>query len=66
MNADSEITLEAAKVIAAQAGLALTDAELNDLLAGIKRTRMMAATARALLRSELEPAPLFTATSQSA
>jgi hypothetical protein len=63
-NADNEITLEAAKVIAAQAGLELTDAELTDLLAGIKRTKMMATTPRALLRPELEPSPVFTATSQ--
>lgn len=63
MNAEPEISLETAKHIAAQAGLELTDAELTDLLAGIKRTRTMALAGRSLVRGDLEPSPRFTAAS---
>lgn len=58
---DTELSLEAARLLAAQAGLALTDAELQELLPGIKRTKLMAQAGRTLLRSELEPSPRFTA-----
>jgi hypothetical protein len=62
MTSENDLTIDAARLIARQAGLTLTDDELQDLLTGIKRTRMMAQAGRTLLRSELEPSPRFTAT----
>ncbi len=49
------------KLLAEQAGLALSDEELVGLLPGVVRTKAMAGTLRSLLRDPLEPAPIFTA-----
>ena len=57
----ADITLEAARTMAEQAGLPLTDSELVELLTGIQRTKTMALAARTLLRDDLEPTPAFSA-----
>lgn len=52
-------TLEEAKVIAARAGLPLTEAELQDLLPGLARAKGQIADLRAIIAKTDEPAGVF-------
>jgi hypothetical protein len=60
-----EITLEELRAMAARAGLALADNELQRLLPGVNRARKQAAELRALITLETEPAEIFRALSMS-
>jgi hypothetical protein len=60
-----EITLEELRAMAARAGLALADNELQRLLPGVNRARKQAAELRALITLETEPAEIFRALSMA-
>ncbi len=54
-----EVTLDEFRVRSERAGLTLTDQELQQLLAGVNRSHIQAATLRGLLADEIEPANHF-------
>ena len=54
-----EITLEELRVMAARAGLALADSELQRLLPGVNRAKKQVVELRALIEIETEPASTF-------
>jgi hypothetical protein len=56
-------TLETLQVLAARAGLKLTDDELKQMQAGIGRSMAMGEAVRVWLYDTLEPATVFTAAS---
>lgn len=53
--------LETLQVLAARAGLTLTDDELKQMQAGLGRSMAMTQAVRSWLYDTLEPAPVFTA-----
>lgn len=59
--ADQQVTLDEAKVLAARAGLPLTDAELQDLLPGLTRSWSQTADLREMIAKTDEPAGVFDA-----
>jgi hypothetical protein len=58
-----EITLERLRIMAAQAGLSLSDEELQRLLQGVNRAFKQVRDLRGLLSASDEPASVFTAAS---
>jgi len=56
-----EITLDELRAMAARAGLALADDELERLLLGVNRAKKQAAELRSLIAVETEPAEIFRA-----
>ena len=56
-----QLTLDEAEVIAARAGLPLTETELTDLLPGIARSRSQTADLREMIAKTDEPAGVFDA-----
>lgn len=54
-------TLEEAKLMAARAGLPLTEAELADLLPGLARAKSQTADLREIIAKTDEPAGIFDA-----
>ena len=56
-----EITLDELSKLAAQAGLKLSDDELQKLLPGVNRARKQAAELRQLITNSTEPAETFSA-----
>jgi hypothetical protein len=57
----NEITLDELRALAARAGLALTDDELERLLPGVNRAKKQTAELRALIGLDTEPAETFRA-----
>jgi hypothetical protein len=58
---EQELTLDDLRTIARQAGLKLTDEELQGLLPGVNRSKKQVAELRALISLESEPAGTFAA-----
>jgi hypothetical protein len=56
-----EMTLEELSVLALQAGLKLTQDELQRLLPGVNRSRIQVAQLRDLMKEDQEPAGVFSA-----
>jgi hypothetical protein len=56
-----EITLEELSVLALQAGLKLTQDELQRLLPGVNRSRTQITELRDLMKEDREPAGVFSA-----
>lgn len=56
-----EMTLEQLRMMAARAGLRLSEDELQRLLPGVNRSRNQVAELRDLLSLRVEPAGIFTA-----
>jgi len=56
-----EITVEELSLLAFQAGLKLTQDELEKLLPGVNRSRIQVSELRNLIRDEAEPAGVFSA-----
>jgi Ca2+-binding EF-hand superfamily protein len=54
-----EITLDELRAMAARAGLALADDELERLLPGVNRAKKQTVELRALIALETEPAAIF-------
>ena len=61
MTSSDEPTVESLRLIAANSGLPLTEAEAAELLNGVKRNQEMAQALRDLLSPEVEPSPIFSA-----
>lgn len=61
----NEITLEQLRMLAAQAGLRLTEEELQRLLPGVNRSRNQIADLRELLALGDEPAGIFAAANRA-
>jgi len=59
--ADQQPTLDEANVIAARAGLPLTEAELKDLLPALGRSRSQTSDLREMIAKTDEPAGVFDA-----
>jgi hypothetical protein len=59
MATEPEVTLETVRLGAALAGLPLTEAEVEAMLPGVRRTKQMAAAVRALVEANDEPAGVF-------
>ena len=57
----SEITLDELRGMAARAGLALADDELERLLPGVNRAKKQTVELRGLIALETEPAEIFRA-----
>ena len=55
------MTLEELSVLALQAGLKLTQDELQRLLPGVNRSRIQVAQLRDLMKEDQEPAGVFSA-----
>ena len=58
---EQELTLDDLRTIARQAGLKLTDEELQGLLPGVHRSKKQVAELRELISLENEPAGIFAA-----
>jgi hypothetical protein len=58
-----EVTLERLRMMAAQAGLSLSDEELQRLLEGVNRAAKQVGDLRGLLSATDEPAGVFSAAS---
>jgi hypothetical protein len=56
-----EITLAELRTMASQAGLRLSDQELEKLLPGVNRSHIQALELRALIADSIEPAATFAA-----
>ena len=62
---EQELTLDDLRTMARQAGLKLTDEELQGLLPGVHRSKKQVAELRGLISRESEPAGIFAAPQMS-
>ena len=61
MTSQDELSIESLRAMADSAGLSLSDAEIEQLLVGVRRNKQMAAVVRAVVTPDLEPVPVFEA-----